>query len=82
MPIYMKIEGVRGDRHDYEADHFDFVPQLTSEPTAPEAYLSDLLISHVTSVDPTNPNVDLLETPGPDGNLGLLAVQTDDGLPY
>ena len=34
------------------------------------------------SVDPTNPNVDLrpMETPGPDDNVGLPAVQTDDGL--
>src|SRR5262245_22774192 len=34
------------------------------------------------AVDPTNPNVDLrpMETPGPDDNVGLPAVQMDDGL--
>jgi hypothetical protein len=34
------------------------------------------------AVDPTNPNVDLrlLETPGPDDNVGLPAVQMGDGL--
>jgi hypothetical protein len=34
------------------------------------------------AVDPTNPNVDLrpMETPGPDDDVGLPAVQMDDGL--
>jgi len=34
------------------------------------------------AVDPTNPNVDLrpMETPGPDDNVSLPAVQMDDGL--
>src|SRR5262245_66517078 len=34
------------------------------------------------AVDPTNPNVDLrpMETPGADDNVGLPAVQMDDGL--
>jgi hypothetical protein len=32
------------------------------------------------AVDPTNPNVDLspMETPGPDDDVGLAAVQMDD----
>jgi hypothetical protein len=33
------------------------------------------------AVDPTNPNVDLrpMETPGPDDNVGLPAVQIETG---
>ena len=69
------------------SDTFNFQPELTSEPTAPEAgkvsrYGDDRLMSDVISfeIDPTNPN-DLLATPGPDDNVGLPAA---DGLllPY
>ena len=68
-----------------EDDTFDFQPQFTTATTAPEPYMPDydLWQNNFGSapLQMSDPNADLLATPGPDDNVGLPAA---DGLllPY